>query len=222
MATETRAGPYTLFHGNKNYSSWSMRAWLALRQSGCDFDEVAFHLSSEGVRDRIVEHSPSAKVPALRHGDLTIWDSLAITEYLAERFPHAGLWPSKATDRARARSVAAEMHSGFVALRAAMPFNSRRSSPGVGRQPGVAEDIGRIADIWRQCRQLMKEGEFLFGTYSAADMSFAPVVSRFRTYAVDLDDICSRYATAVWEHPHVVEWCAAAAREEWVEPDLDL
>ncbi len=216
------ADTYTLYHGNKNYSSWSMRAWLAVRLSGCNFEEVAFHLGSDGVRDRIVKHSPSGKVPALRHGDVTIWDSLAITDYLAERFPQAGLWPAAAADRARARSVAAEMHAGFIALRTAMPFNCRRASPGVGRQSGVAEDIERIAEIWRQCRQRAAVGGYLFGAYSAADMSYAPVVSRFRTYAVALDDVCKRYAQALWEHPHVAEWCAAAEREEWVEPELDL
>ncbi len=215
-------GRYILYHGNKNYSSWSMRAWLAVRQSGCEFEEVAFHLGSEHVRDRIVEHSPTGKVPALCHDGLTIWDSLAITEYLAERFPQADIWPSEVGDRARARSVVAEMHSGFEALRTAMPFNCRRSSPGKGREPGVAEDIARVSAIWRECRRQSSAGRYLFGAYSAADMTYAPVVSRFRTYAVELDDVSAQYAQALWEHPHIVEWCEAAAREEWIEPEFDL
>ena len=217
----TSQPPYFLYLGNKNYSSWSMRAWLAVRQSGCEFEDVAFHLGSVGVRARIAEHSPSGKVPALRHDDLTIWDSLAITEYLAERFPEAGIWPGDEADRSRARSVVAEMHAGFTSLRAAMPFNCRRSSPGVGREPGVVEDIARVTEIWRRCRARAGQGRFLFGAYSAADISFAPVVSRFRTYAVELDEVCARYADAVWKHPHVVEWRDAAEREEWVEPELD-
>ena len=216
------ADAYVLYHGNKNYSSWSMRGWLAVRQSGCEFEEVAFHLGADGVRDRIGEHSPSRKVPALGHGDLIIWDSLAITEYLAERFPEAGIWPAGEADRARARSVVAEMHAGFTALRTAMPFNCRRSSPGVGREAGVAEDISRVTQIWRRCRAQAKEGEYLFGAYSAADIAYAPVVSRFRTYAVELGDVCEQYAQSVWEHPHIVEWCNAAAREEWIEPEYDL
>jgi glutathione S-transferase len=144
---------FVLYHGNKNYSSWSMRAWLALKASGVDFDEVAFHLGEPGVRERIRRHSPTGRVPALRHGDLTIWDSLAIGEYLAERAPDAGLWPASREERAVARSVCAEMHSGFQALRTHMPFNVRRSSPGKGRAPGVQDDIERIAQIWVSCRE---------------------------------------------------------------------
>ena len=213
---------YILYQGNKNYSSWSMRAWLAARQSGCDFESVVFHLGSEGVRDHIVLHSPTRQVPALCHDGLTIWDSLAITEYLAERFPRAGIWPTDAAERAQARSVVTEMHAGFIALRAAMPFNCRRSSPGVGRGPGVAEDIERVTEIWRRCRQRAPAGNYLFGTYSAADMAYAPIAIRFRTYAVELDEVSAQYAQVLWEHPHIVEWCDDAAREEWVEPEFDL
>lgn len=211
------------YHGNKNYSSWSLRGWLALRLSGAPFREVAFHLGEADVRERIRRHSPSGKVPALRHGDLLIWDSLAIVEYLAELYPEVGLWPRDRAARAVARSVCAEMHSGFAALRAHMPFNVRRSSPGRGRAPGVAEDIARITAIWRSCRAGHgSNGQFLFGAYCAADMFYAPVVSRFRTYDVELDPACAAYADAVWEHAHVVEWRRAAAAESWVEPEFDL
>jgi glutathione S-transferase len=214
---------WVLYLGNKNYSSWSMRGWLACRLSGICFEEVRFHLGQDGVREAIRRHSPTGRVPALRHGRLVIWDSLAIGEYLAERFPEAGLWPAEPDRRAEARAVCAEMHAGFQALRANMPYNLRRSSPGKGRAPGVAEDIERITGIWREARRRFgPDGPFLFGGYGLADIFFAPVVSRFRTYAVELDPSCSEYAQSVWAHPHVRAWSAEAEAEDWVEPELDL
>jgi len=211
----------TLYHGNKNYSSWSMRAWLALRLCRVPFAEVGFHLGEPGVRGRIREHSPTSRVPALRDGDLVIWDSLAIGEYLAERHPRAGLWQADAAVRATARSIVAEMHSGFPELRRQMPFNVRRSSPGRGHTAGVAQEIERITEIWRDCRA-RHGGPFLFGGYGLADIFFAPVVSRFHTYAVGLDNVCRNYATAVWEHPDVRDWRRAAEAETWTEPEFDL
>jgi glutathione S-transferase len=214
---------YVLYHGNKNYSSWSMRAWLALRASGVEFDEVAFHLGEPGIRDRIRRHSPTGRVPALRHGDLTIWDSLAIGEYLAEQAPGAGLWPAARESRAVARSICAEMHSGFPALRRHMPFNVRRSSPGKGRAEGVQQDIDRIGQIWSDCRESCGEGgPYLFGQYGLPDIFFAPVVTRFNTYEVDLDEISSTYASTILRHPHIAEWFEAARAEEWVESQFDL
>lgn len=214
---------YVLYHGNKNYSSWSMRAWLALRASGVRFEEAAFHLGEPGVRDRIRRHSPTGRVPALRHHDLTIWDSLAIGEYLAERAPGASLWPARRESRAVARSVCAEMHSGFQALRQHMPFNVRRSSPGKGRAPGVQDDIVRICQIWGDCRRAYGDGgPFLFGQYGLPDIFFAPVVSRFTTYEVELDEVSSSYASTILHHPDVAEWFEAARAEEWIEPEYDL
>jgi glutathione S-transferase len=151
-----------------------------------------------------------------------VWDSLAITEYLAERFPGAGIWPADAAERAHARAVASEMHSGFPALRKNMPFNVRRSSPGKGQGDGVAADIARICAIWEECRAGQAGGAFLFGDWSAADMFYAPVVMRFATYAVELGPACRAYADAVAEHPHVQEWAQASRDEEWVEPEFDL
>jgi len=214
---------YVLYHGNKNYSSWSMRAWLALRASGVEFEEVAFHLGEPGIRDRIRRHSPTGRVPALRHRDLTIWDSLAIGEYLAEQAPGAGLWPAAREARAVARSVCAEMHSSFPALRRHMPFNVRRSSPGKGRAEGVQEDIDRTAQIWNDCRESYgDDGPFLFGRYGLPDIFFAPVVTRFNTYRVDLDEISSAYASTILRHVHIAEWFRAARAETWVEPEFDL
>jgi glutathione S-transferase len=214
---------FVFYHGNKNYSSWSMRGWLALKLAGADFEEVGFHLGEPGVREKIRQHSPTGKVPALRHGDLTIWDSLAICEYLAERFPEARMWPEDRVDRARARSISAEMHSGFPALRANMPFNVRRSSPGKGRTPDVQEEIERITETWRDClAHRTGEDPFLFGRWCLADVMYAPVVSRLRTYAVGADEISGAYRAAVWEQEHVREWCAAAKAEPWIEPEYDL
>ena len=209
-----------LFMGNRNYSSWSMRAWLALRLTGEEFEEELFPLGEPGVRDRIRAHSPTGRVPALRDGDLTVWDSLAIAEYLAERFPSAGLWPEDPRSRARARAACAEMHSGFSALRSHMPFNVRRRSPGKGRAPGVEEDIERIVGLWREC--LASGGPFLFGGFGLADAFYAPVVLRFRTYGVALEQGAAGWADRILENEHVWAWCAAAEAEPWVEARYDL
>ena len=165
----------------------------------------------------------TGRVPALRHDDLTIWDSLAIGEYLAEQAPDAGLWPVSREERAIARSVCSEMHSGFQALRTHMPFNVRRSSPGKGRAPGVLNDIERIEQIWLGCRKTHgNDGPFLFGSYGLADVFFAPVVTRFQTYAVELDEVSKAYASTILQHGDVVDWYRAARAEEWVEPEFDL
>jgi len=209
-----------LIMGNRNYSSWSMRGWLALRLTGAEFEEQVFPLGEPGIRARILAHSPTGRVPALRDGKLTVWDSLAIAEYLAERFPQAGLWPEDRAERALARSTCAEMHSGFAALRANMPFNVRRRSPGKGRAPGVGEDIARIQQLWREC--LAAGGDFLFGDFGLADVFYAPVVLRFRTYAVPLEEPEASWAERVLENEHVRAWCEAAEAEPWIEPQYEI
>lgn len=207
----------TLVIGNKNYSSWSLRPWLALRQAGLDFDEIVIPLSETGTRASILKHSASGRVPALRHGDLTVWDSLAICEYAAELQPEAGLWPDDRAARAVARSVSAEMHAGFTALRQHMPMNIRSKFPDEGRKPGVKEDIDRITALWRQCRSRYgADGAFLFGRFGIADAMFAPVVSRFRTYGVALGEVEQAYADAVWALETMQEWAKAAANEPMV------
>lgn len=212
----------TLVIGNKNYSSWSMRPWLTLAQTGAAFDEVVVPLDRPETAADIATHSPSGKVPVLHDGALAIWDSLAIIEYLAERFPRAGLWPAPADARAVARSVSAEMHAGFQALRTHMPMNIRARLPGRGRGDGVDADIARITAIWRDCRSRFgANGVFLFGAFSAADAMFAPVVTRFRTYGVDLDPASAAYAQAVVDWPVVASWCQAAAAEPWSQPRYD-
>jgi len=212
-----------LILGSKNYSSWSLRAWLAARRAGVSFEERVFDLTRPGVRDEIEPLSPSRLVPALHHRGHVVWDSLAICEYLAETFPEAGLWPRDPRARAVARSVSAEMHSGFGALRASMPMNVRRSSPGKGRTEAVARDIERILAIWSRCRgEFGATGPFLFGEWTIADCMYAPVVSRFRTYAVEPTGACAGYAEAVWEWPAMVEWREAAAQDPAVNPAFDL
>jgi len=212
------------YHGNKNYSSWSMRGWLALRLSGLEFEERMFDLSAEGIRTQIGRHSPSRKVPALGHGERTIWDSLAIFEYLAELRPDRHLWPMDAGARAVARAVSAEMHSGFLDLRREMPFNVRRKSPGKGRTPAVMADIERILAIWCDCRDRFgADGPFLFGAYGLADCMYAPVVSRLLTYDVAVEGHLARgYVDAVWKHPDVAAWRSAAEAEPIVESRFDL
>jgi glutathione S-transferase len=208
---------FTLVIGNKNYSSWSLRGWLAARAAGIPFDEVLVRLSEPGSKDELLKHSPSGKVPVLKHGERVIWVSLAIIEYLAEIRPDAGLWPADPAARAHARSICAEMHSGFQALRARMPMNLRRSLPGKGRGRDVALDIERVLAIWTDCRtRYGAPGPFLFGRFSAADVMYTPVATRFRTYAVELDDVSQAYVDAVLLRPDFIEWHEAALEEPWV------
>jgi len=212
----------TIYLGNKNYSSWSLRAWLALRHTGAPFREELFDLTAPGVREAIRERSPTGRVPALEDGEVRVWDSLAIGEYLAERFPEAGLWPVDTSGRATARSVVAEMHSGFQDLRRHMPMNVRRSSPGKGRAEGVEADIERIRSSWRHCRaRYGAGGEFLFGAFSLADCFYAPVAFRFATYAVELDPPCRAYCDALLALPAMQEWRSAAEREPATDPAYD-
>ena len=200
--------------GSKNYSSWSLRAWLALEQTGAPFDEVVIALDRPETKGEIARHSPSGRVPALHDGERVVWDSLAIAEYLAERFPEAGLWPADESARAIARAVSAEMHSGFSALRQNMPMNMRASAPGRGRAPGVDEDLARIFAIWRECRERFGAGgPFLFGRRSIADAMYAPVVSRLTTYGVALDETAAAYSRAIWELPAMQRWLAASRLE---------
>jgi glutathione S-transferase len=204
----------TLYVGNRNYSSWSLRAHLMAAHVGVPFDEVMIPLDTPASHDAIVERSPSGRVPALHHDGVVVWDSLAIAEYLAETFPKAKLWPEDRAARAVARSVSAEMHAGFASLRASMPMNLRAKHPGYGRTIGALRDIERIVALWNDCRaRFGRGGPFLFGAFSAADAMYAPVVARFVTYDVTLDDAGDAYAEAVRALPALVEWTRAAVTE---------
>jgi glutathione S-transferase len=214
---------FTLVIGNKNYSSWSLRGFLAARLADAPFDEVLVRLSESGSKDQLLRHSPAGKVPVLKHGARVIWDSLAIIEYLAEIRPEAGLWPADLAARAHARSICAEMHSGFRALRARMPMNLRKSLPGKGRGRDVDDDIARVCAIWADCRaRYGAQGPFLFGPFSAADVMYTPVATRFRTYVVELDDLCQDYVDAVLTRPDYLAWHEAALEEPWVIPEDEV
>jgi glutathione S-transferase len=199
--------------GNYNYSSWSLRAWLALKAFGFPFDVVRIPLYGAGAKEKILQHSPAGKVPNLKDGEILVWDSLAIMEYLAEKKPE--VWPAGAAERARARSISAEMHSGFPSLREHMSMNVRRRYPGKGRTPEVLAEIRRIEEIWSQAK-----GPFLFGPFSAADAMYAPVVLRFRTYDVKVSN--AAYMDAVLALPAMKEWIAAAEREAESIPQFDM
>jgi glutathione S-transferase len=208
---------FTLLIGNKNYSSWSLRPWLAMRQAAIAFDELVIPLYRGESKAALLQHSPSGRVPVLVDDGRAVWDSLAIMEYLAETFPAARLWPKDAGERALARSISAEMHAGFAALRAGLSMNLREHLPGRKRSDAVAADIARVTAIWRDCRARSGDrGPFLFGAFSIADAMYAPVAARFRTYGVELDPTCQAYADAVLGLPSFLEWQAAAKREPWV------
>lgn len=200
--------------GNKNYSSWSFRPWLVLKHLGVPFDEIVIPLDQPSTHAEIKKYSPSGRLPVLVDGDRLIWDSLSICEYLHEQFEDRGLWPADAGARAWARSVSAEMHSGFQALRQDCPMKIRESLPGRVIRPEVQQDIDRIVGLWSDCRRRFgASGPFLFGAFSIADAMYAPVVSRFKTYGVPLEKIQAAYAEAIWSLPAVQEWLAAARAE---------
>ncbi|MBD2310567.1 glutathione S-transferase family protein [Desertifilum sp. FACHB-1129] len=202
-----------LIIGSKNYSSWSLRPWLALKQAGVEFQEICIPLDTPTTHTEILHYSPTGKVPVLQDGDLTIWESLAICEYIAERYAPQ-LWPQDTPSRAVARAVSCEMHSGFAELRRNMPMNCCARLPGTGRTLKVQANIERISNLWRNCRQTYgQEGVFLFGSFSIADAMFAPVISRFVTYDVVLDDCCQEYIRTLWSLPAMQEWLYEAQAE---------
>ncbi len=204
--------PLTLVVGSKNSSSWSLRAWLALREAGVPFREIVVPLDRVDTRENLARWSPSGRVPVLHHGTNVVWDSLAIVEYVNELFPERGLWPVDPAARALARSVSAEMHASFAALRTHCPMDLHRRGVGVGDGPGVDADIARIHDIWSVCLE-RSGGPFLFGAVCAADAFYAPVVTRFRTYGKAVPAALAPYAEAVWSLPSLQEWVEAARSE---------
>lgn len=195
--------------GNKNYSSWSMRPWLAMRGCNIAFEEifVPIYTDDKADKDRLLSFSPAGKVPILIDGDITVWDSLAIIEHLAERFPDAGLWPQGIAERAHARAISAEMHSGFVPLRSACGMNLHRPVRAIQLSDEVKANVARIEQIWSDCRaQYGARGPYLFGAFSAADAMYAPVVHRFRTYAIDVTPQTRAYMDTMMAMPAFAEW----------------
>jgi glutathione S-transferase len=208
--------PLTLVIGNKNYSSWSMRPWLALRAKNIPFEEVFIPLYTDNPADkqRILSFSRAGKVPALVDGDITVWDSLAIIEYAAERFPDAKLWPEDRAARAHARSISAEMHSGFMPLRNECGMNLHRPVGAITLSADAKANIARVEEIWRDCRQRYgKGGPFLFGAFTGADAMYAPVVHRFRTYAVEVGAEARAYMETMMALPAFQEWTEAGLAE---------
>ena len=210
--------------GNKNYSSWSMRPWLALRASHIAFDEVFIPLyTGDTDKQRILEFTPSGKVPALVDGEITVWDSLAIIEYVAERFPEAKLWPDDRASRAHARSISAEMHSGFMALRNECGMNLHRPIKAIALSSEARANIARIEQIWIECRRrYAKAGPFLFGAFSGADAMFAPVVHRFRSYAIEVAAEAEDYVTTMLGLPAFQEWTCAGLAETLVIEKFEI
>ncbi|HLI99694.1 MAG TPA: glutathione S-transferase family protein [Bradyrhizobium sp.] len=201
--------------GNKNYSSWSMRPWLALRANHIPFEEIFVPLyTGDADKQRILSFSRAGKVPVLVDGDVTVWDSLAIIEYVAERFPEKRLWPEHPADRSHARSISAEMHSGFAALRNECGMNLHRPVRAIALSGDALANIARIQEIWTDCRARCHElGPFLFGAFSAADAMFAPVIHRFRTYAIAVTPELQAYMNTMIALPAFAEWTKAALAE---------
>jgi len=205
--------------GNKNYSSWSMRPWLALRANNIGFEEIFIPLYTDNPadKDRILSFTRSGKVPCLIDGEVAVWDSLAIIEYVAERFPEAKLWPEDRAARAHARSISAEMHSGFLPLRNECGMNLRRPIGRIALSADARANVARIDQIWSECRMRYdSSGPFLFGGFGAADAMFAPVVHRFRTYAVDVSPVAKAYMEAMMTLPAFAEWTSAGLAETLV------
>jgi glutathione S-transferase len=205
---------YTLVIGNKAYSSWSLRPWILMKHAGIAFDEERIALYQPDSRERMLRYSPAGRVPVLVDGDLTVWDSLSICEYLAERHPDRQLWPAEVRARAYARSICAEMHSGFVNLRSQLPMNVRTRMPGRGKPPEVRAEITRIETMWNDCRARFGGlGPFLYGQFSIADAMYAPVVTRLHTYEVELGGAAGEYATMIYRLAAMQEWIAGAHSE---------
>jgi glutathione S-transferase len=206
--------------GSKNFSSWSLRAWLALEHTGAPYEEILISFGAPDWREQIKRHSPSGKVPYLIDGALGVWDSFAIVETLHEKFPAARLWPTDPQARAVARAVCAEMHSGFQALRENMPMDLQANAPGKGHTPAALADAARVKAIWSECRARFGEsagGPYLFGPFSAADCFYAPVVLRFLSYGVPLDATAKSYCDAIVAHSSVRKWREAGLREPHVD-----
>ncbi|WLR97211.1 glutathione S-transferase family protein [Shinella sumterensis] len=207
-----------LYIGNKNYSSWSLRPWIAMEAAGVPFTDEVIPFDFPAGNPKFKAISPTGRVPVLHHGDVRVWESLAIIEYVAELFPDKGIWPKDAGARAEARAISMEMLSGFRALRNACPMNIRREPRAIALPDGVTDDVARIETIWKEALA-RSGGPFLFGAFSAADAMYAPVVNRFETYRLTEDDAVLAYIARVKAHPAWQKWQAAALAEPWIVPE---
>ena len=212
-----------LIFANRNYSSWSLRAWLVLRHFGIPFDEELVLLNGEGWKETLRKKSPTGNMPVLVDGDVTIPETTAIIEYLHDKYPAKGIWPSSRVERAYARSAAAEMHGGFNALRNLAPMNLRASHPGKVDFDEVADDLKRIERLWGDLLS-RSGGPYLFGSFNGADAMFAPVATRIRTYELPVSDLAQEYVEAIYALPAFQEWLAEAVKEPWVveQDEVDI
>jgi glutathione S-transferase len=218
---KTLDGSMKLYIANKNYSSWSMRPWIAMKTKGIAFEEVLVPFDDEAKNPAFAEFSPTMKVPVLADGQLSVWESLAILEYLADRFPELGCWPADMTARARARSAASEMHAGFTAMRSACPMNIRRRIGAIEVGEDVRRDVLRIVALWEQCLDI-SGGPFLFGQFCNADAMYAPVVNRLEKYALSSHHAVETYSHAMKSLPAWIEWEKAAITEPWIIPEDEV
>ena len=208
---------------NKNYSSWSLRPWLAMTMAGLPFDETIIPLDLPSTKKQIAEHSGAGRLPVLHHGKITIWETLAILEYLAETFPEKNLWPKSKSARARARAISNEMHAGFTGLRNSCPMNLRRTPKPIKLNEETNAEIIRIEEIWRECRNTFgKGGKFLFGKFCIADAMFAPVVTRFDNYAISVGRDTRAYMDVVMATKAFQKWKSAALEESWITPHYEV
>lgn len=210
-----------LLIGNRNYSTWSLRPWLVLRHFDIPFEDEVLQLQGEGFRDVLAQRSPSGRVPVLFDGDLTIVETIAIIEYLADRFPEKAIWPADIGQRALARAAAAEMHSAFQSLRNHAPMNLRASHPGKVSVDAVAADLHRLETLWGGLLA-SSGGPYLFGAFTAADAMFAPVATRIRTYALPVSDLAAGYVEAIYSFPAFQDWLALALHEPWIVDDDEI
>ncbi|KKB77930.1 hypothetical protein VW35_12350 [Devosia soli] len=210
-----------LLIGNRNYSTWSLRPWLVLRHFDIPFEDEVLMLSGDGWREALAARSPTGKVPVLIDGDLAVPETIAIIEYLADKFPEKAIWPADRRDRALARAAAAEMHSGFTALRNNAPMNLRASHPGKVDLDAVRKDLHRIGQLWGE-HLGQSAGPFLFGEFCAADAMFAPLATRLRTYALPVSDTVGAYVEAIYSLPAFQEWLALALKEPWIVDDDEI
>jgi len=208
--------------GNRNYSSWSFRPWIAMKVATIPFDEEVISLYVDGSREQILKHSPGGKVPILIDGDTHVWESLAIFEYLAEKFPNTGFWPADRAARAHARAISTEMHAGFVPLRSECGMSFWRPPAKRALSAAAQADIARLQEIWTDARvKYGAGGPFLFGKFSAADAMYAPIVQRFIAYDIDVSAPVKAYMQAMTALPAWQEWRRAALRETWVIPKFE-
>ncbi len=208
-----------LIIGNKNYSSWSLRPWLVMKEFKIPFQETRISLYQPDSKQQLLEHAPSGKVPAFYHDDFAVWDSLAICETLNELYPAEGLWPTDPATRALGRSIGHEMHSGFVEIRNQLPMNCRTQITLPNISPALQADIDRIKDIWSDCRDKNQEyGDFLLGEFSICDAMFAPVVLRFNSYGIEVTQTQRQYMNSILNLESVQEWITDGVNEEDVMP----